>query len=120
MQWLLLLNPDDSLFDFPSVERALRSCPGFTDFRLDDPFGSLIECQYEEPDSWTTIRLRGNRSVISLTSTWGAALKAVLLIQKSLGRPLRLINDDYTFDLTFSDIDTVEELEAAMERAGTS
>lgn len=120
MQWLLLLNPDDSLFDFSSVERALRSCPQFTKFRLDDPLGSLIECQYEEPDSWTIIRLRSDRSTISLKNTSGAALTAVLLIQKALGRPLRVFNDDYTFDLTFSDIATVEELEAAMDRASTS
>lgn len=122
MQFLLLTNPDDSLFDVASVERALRACPQFTDLRLDDPCGSLIECQYEEPDAedGTTIRLSDDRETISIDHTWGAALRAVLLIQKALGRPLRLYNDDYTFDLTFSDIATVEELEAAMENSGTN
>jgi hypothetical protein len=120
MQFLLLFNPDDSLFDVSSVERALRTCPQFTEFRLDDPFGSLIECHYKEPEDWTTIRLNGNRRSIFVNDTSDAALSAVLLIQKALGRPLRVVNDDYTFDLTFSDITTVEELEAAMENASTS
>jgi len=120
MQFLLLLNPDDSLFDVASVERALRSCPQFTDVRLNDPFGSHIECQYKEPDDWTTIRLSESRSTIVINDTWGVALRAVLLIQKALGRPLRVFNDDYTFDLTVSDIATVEELEAAMDKAKTS
>lgn len=120
MQFLQLLNPDDSLFDAASVERALRACPQFTDVRLDEPGGAPIECRYEEPDDWTTIRLSKDRSHISLKNTQGAALRAVLLIQKALGRPLRVYNDDYTFDLTFSDIATVEELEAAMEKASTS
>jgi hypothetical protein len=31
-----------------------------------------------------------------------------------------MVNDDYSFDLTFSDISTVEELEAAMDHARTS
>ena len=52
--------------------------------------------------------------------TWGAALRAALLIQKSLRIPLRMIDDDNSFDLTFSGISTVEELEAAMENARTS
>ena len=30
---------------------------------------------------------------------------------------MRLYNDDYTFDLTFSGISTVDELEAAMDNA---
>jgi hypothetical protein len=117
MQFLLLLNPDDSLFDASSVERALRSCPQFTDFHRNDI--DLIECQYKEPDDWTTIRLGNDRETISVDSTRGASLRAVLLIQKALGRPLRVFDDDGTFDLTFSDIATVEELEAAMDKART-
>lgn len=120
MQFLLLFNPDESLFEFSSVERALRACPQFTDFRLDDPFGSLIECDYKEPSDQTTIRLNGSRKSIFVNGTSDAALRAVLLIQRALGRPLRVVNDDYTFDLTFSDIATVEELEAAMDNAKTS
>lgn len=119
MQFLLLLNPDDSLFDVTSVERALRSSPQFTDFRFDDPVGALIECVYKEPGDWAIIRLSGNRETIFINNTRDAALRAVLLIQKALGQPLRVFNDDYTFDLTFSDIATVEELEAAMEHART-
>lgn len=119
MQSLLILNPNDSLFDTATVERAFRSCPQFSDIRLDDPVGSLIECEYNEPDDWTTIRHSEEGDVISVDHTEGAALRAVLLIQKALGRPLRVVDEGYTFDLTFSDIATVEELEAAMEDAAT-
>lgn len=119
MQFLLLSNPDFSPFDVASLERALRSYPQFTDFRLDLPDGTPIECEYKEPDDWTTISLDDDRETIFVDHIEGAALRAVLLIQKVLGRPLRMLNDDYTFDLTFSDIATVEELEAAMEEAGT-
>lgn len=120
MQSLLLVNPDESRFDLSSVERTFRACPQFTEIRLDDPCGSPLECQYKEPDDWTLIRLSRDRKAIYIDQTWGAALRAVLLIQKALERPLRVFNDDYTFDLTFSAIATVEELEAAMERAKTS
>ncbi|HEV3138315.1 MAG TPA: hypothetical protein VGZ26_10430, partial [Pirellulales bacterium] len=96
------------------------SCAEFTDLRFEEPGGALIECEYIEPNDRTIIRLSRDASTISMYHTWGAALRAALLIQKSLGIALRMVNDDYTFDLTFSDISTVEELEAAMENARTS
>jgi hypothetical protein len=88
--------------------------------RLDEPGGALLECEYVEPDDRTIIRLSGDASTISIYHTWGAALRAALLIQKSLEAPMRMVNDDYSFDLTFSNISSVEELEAAMESARTS
>ncbi len=120
MQFLLLYKPDFSLFESSSVERVFRSNANFIDVRFDEPGGASLECEYVEPNDRTIIRLSGDKRTISINHTWGAALRAALLIQKSLDIPLRMINDDYTFDLTFSDISTVEELEAAMENARTS
>jgi hypothetical protein len=116
----MLFNPDFAPFEPKVVERAFRSCAQFTDLRFEEPGGALIECVYIEPNDRTIIRLGGDASSISVDHIWGAALRAALLIQKSLGIPIRMINDDNTFDLTFSDISTVEELEAAMENARTS
>ena len=120
MQKLLLFNPDFRPFEPAVVERALRSRAEFTHLRLDEPCGALIECEYIEPNDRTIVRLSADASTISMYHTWGAALRAALLIQKSLDIPLRMVNDDYTFDLTFADIATVEELEAAMNNARTS
>jgi hypothetical protein len=120
MQFLLLFKADSSLFELPEVEHVFRSNPHFQDLRIDTSFGDPIECEYVEPDDRTIIRLDKDRQSIFLTHTWGAALKAALTIQRALGIPMRMYNDDYTFDLTFSDIATVEELEAAMNNARTS
>jgi hypothetical protein len=120
MQFLLLYKADSSLFDRSEVEHVFRSDPRFKDLRFDTPGGDLIECEYVETDDRTIVNLDNDRQAIFLSHTWGAALRAVLVIHKSLGIPLRLINDDYTFDLTFSDISTVEELETAMDHARTS
>ena len=117
MQFLLLFNPDFAPFDPHMVERALRSCVEFTDLRTNDPDGTLVECQYAEPESMTQIRLSSECDAISIRNTWGAALKAALLIQQRLGVPIRMFDDDNGFDLTFSDIQSVEELEAAIDNA---
>jgi hypothetical protein len=82
--------------------------------------GGLIECEYVDADDSTLINLGKDREPIFLNHTWGAGLRAVLVIQQSLGIPIRVFNDDYTFDLTLSGLSTVEELGAAMENARTT
>jgi hypothetical protein len=120
MQFLLLYKADSSLFDQSEVEQVFRSNPNFKNLQFNTPGGDLIACRYVERDDWTLINLDHDRQSIFFSDTRGAALRAVLLIQKSLGIPLRMVNDDYSFDLTFSDISTVEELETAMGNARTS
>ena len=117
MQFLILVNPDFSPFDPSAVERALRSCDSFTHLRNSEPGGALIECQYIEPDDWTFVRLSCDAAGITIDHTSGAALKAAILVQKHLGVPIRMIDDDNSFDLIFSGIQSVEELEAAIENA---
>jgi hypothetical protein len=120
MQFLMLFNPDFTPFEPKVVERAFRSHPEFKNLRFEEPGGATIECDYIEPEDRTIIRLSGDASSISVGHTWGAALRAVLLIQKGLNLPLRVIDDDNTFDLALSEFSTVDELEAAMDKARTS
>jgi len=120
MQSLLLLKADDSPFQPSEVEQAFRSDSRFRDLRANTSSGELTECDYVEPDDWAIIYLSDDRERISFSDTGRAALQAALIVQKALGIPLRLFDSSYTFDLTFSDIATVEELEAAMDNARTS
>ncbi len=120
MQFLLLLKADSSLFDQAELERIFRSNPNFKNLRVNAPGGDLIACRYVESDDLTLITLGEDRQSIVFSDTRGAALRAVLIVQQALGVPMRVYNDTYTFDLTFTDISTVEELEAAMDNAQTS
>ena len=81
MQFLMLFNPDFAPFNSNTVERAFRLSNEFTGLRLDEPGGALVECEYIEPDDRTIIRLSGDATTISIGHTWGAALRAVLIIQ---------------------------------------
>jgi hypothetical protein len=120
MQFLLLCKADSRLFDQSEVERIFRSDAKFVDLRFNTPVGDLIACKYVDSDDWTLINLDNDRQSISLSGTNRAAMQAVLAIQKALGIPLRVFDNTYSFDLTFSVIATVEELEAAMDNARTS
>jgi hypothetical protein len=120
MQFMLLCNADSSVFDQSEVERVFRANPSFRDMRVNTPVGDLIASKYVDSDDWTLIHLNKDRQSIFLSGTDGAALRAVLAIQRGLGIPLRLYDNTYSFDLTFSNIATVDELEAAMDNSPTS
>jgi len=120
MQSLLLLKVDDSSFQPSEVEQVFRSDSRFKDLRTRTPNGQLTECTYVEATGRAIIYLSDDRDWISFSNIGRAALQAVLIVQNALGIPLRLIDSSYTFDLAFSGIATVDELEAVMENARTS
>jgi hypothetical protein len=120
MQSLLLVKADSSSFEPSEVEQVFRADSRFKDQRVNTPTGELTECDYVEPNDRAIIYLSDDQESISFSNTGAAALRAVLIIQKALGIPLRLFDSGYTFDLTFSGISTVEELEAAIDNARTS
>lgn len=120
MQSLLLTKINFSSFEPSEVEQVFHSDSRFKNIRGNSSIGGLTECDYVEAGDSATIYLSDDRECISVDNTGRVALKAVLTIQKALGIPLRAFDSSYSFDLTFSDIATVEELEAAMENAPTS
>jgi hypothetical protein len=120
MQRLLLFNSDDEQFAVRQIQSILESEKRFHSLRFNEPGGALIEAQYSEGQDSTIVRLSGNRETISLSGTSDAALQAVLIFQRRLQRPLRLIDTDYTFDLILQEFANIEELRAAIESAQAS
>jgi hypothetical protein len=120
MHDLLLMNPDDKRFDAKAIERIFESEHGFGDMRFNEPGGALIEADYIESEGRTIVELSGNRRSIALSGTSDVALRAVLILQRNLDSPLRMVDTDYSFDLILEGLSTVEELRDAIERARTS
>lgn len=120
MHGLLLFKPDHSHFDLDATRQAFSATSQFSGFRVDEPGGALLECQYIDRESRTIIWLNKDASTISTSNAGTGALRAAFLIQKALGIPLRLVDSAYSFDLTFSDVSTMEELEAAVDNARRS
>jgi hypothetical protein len=119
MHNLLLFKTDERPFPIPEIERIFRTAAGFREIRFNEPGGHLIEADYVEPNDWTIVGLSGDGETISLSGTSDAAFHAALILQRSLGTPLRMIDTEYSFDLTFQNISTVDELRTAMEKART-
>lgn len=119
MQSLFIIRTDFRPFDRSAIEHVFRSTRGFQELQFDTPW-DLMECEFVEANGRTRINLDKDQETICLSHSGDAALRAVLIIQKSLGIPLRVFDNTYSFDLTFSNIESIEELEAAMDNAKTS
>ena len=117
MASLLLLNTDDRRFEMADIERVFQSNSGFRDVRFNEPGGAVIEADYVEPEDWTIVGLNGSQKSISLSGTTDAAFRAALILQRSLGIPLRIIDSEYSFDLVFSNVANEEELQTAIDKA---
>jgi hypothetical protein len=119
MHNILLFNADGGQFDFTTINRVFQSANGFRDVRFDEPGGRVIEADYGNPDDSTIIGLSGDLKRISLSGTSDAALRAALILQQNLAVPLRMVDTEYSFDLTFQNISDVEELRNAIDEAHT-
>ena len=120
MHNILLFNSDERPFEVEAIERIFHLENGFRDVRFNEPGGAVVEADYVESEDWTIVRLSGNRNRISLSGTSDVALRAALILQRHLQVPLRVVDTDYSFDLVLSDFTSLEELQAAIDRAQAS
>ena len=117
MQFLLLIHEDRRPFSLAQLKHIFRSVRGFHSIRSDGPGGELIQAEFDAEDDSTIVQLSDDLESVALTGASGAALRAALLIQHYYGRPLRIFDLDYSFDLRLIDFRTVEELDAAIDKA---
>lgn len=117
MSNLLLLCPNDQHIDAGTIHALFEADTRFTDLRRNTPTGTLVEADFRIGDDYTTARLSQNGRRISLSDTSDAALSAALVIQSHLEIAMRIIDTDYTFDLSLSDYATLDALNAAIEEA---
>jgi len=111
---LLVLNTDDQPFTVESLERIFQSDNRFRDVRFNEPGGAVIEADYVDVDDSTIVGLSGTLKAVSLSGDSDAALRVALILQRHLQAPLRIIDTDYTFDLTLSDFKDVKALQTAI------
>jgi hypothetical protein len=85
--------------------------------RYNTPIGAPIEADFSRGDDFTTVELSQKRDAISISGTSICSLHAALLLQSHLSIPLRIVDTDYSFDLTLSDFSSIDELQSAINHA---
>ena len=80
-----------------------------------NPDGAVIEADYVEPEDQSIVGLSKSRTSISLSGMSDVTLRAVLILQKSLELPLRMVDSDYSIDLILQDCPSVEALWSAIQ-----
>ena len=120
MQSILLFSPNERPFELAAIQRVFQSEPGFRDIRFNEPGGAVIEADYVDPDGRSIVGLSGDYDTISLSGISDATLRAVLILQRNLDMPLRMVDTNYSFDLILQDFPNVETLWDAIQNAQTS
>jgi hypothetical protein len=114
MQSLLIFHRDQSPFQISDLEKITESQPGFQRIQVSVPDGAAFEAEYSRPGDYTTLRLKHDRIVISISGETDAALYVVLLLQEYLDGPLRMVGTNYTFDFILQGFRSIDELRTAM------
>ena len=117
MQGLLLFSADKRSLTVEALEGVFRSDKGFGEIRYDTPAGIPIEADYADGNDFTMVELSPEGDAISISGTTDAALNAALIVQRHLQIPLRIIDLDYSFDLSLQEFTSVEQLRDAIEQA---
>lgn len=117
MSNLIQFDPTGEPIAADAVLAVFQSEVGFSDIRRNTPTGTQVEADFRDGEDYTTARLSENGDQISLSDTSDTALQAPLILQAHLKTPLRIIDTEYTFDLTLSDYTTLEELDTAIDKA---
>jgi hypothetical protein len=115
MQSLLLFSADKRRFTVEALQGIFKSVIGFGEIRYNTPVGTPIEADFLEGDDFTMVELSPEGDTISISGTTDAALSAALIVQRHLAVPLRIIDLDYSFDLSLHEFSNVEELRAAID-----
>ena len=115
MQSLLLFSADKRPFSVEALQGIFKSVTGFGEIRYNTPVGTPIEADYVDGDDFTMVELSPERDTISISGTTDAALKAALIVQRHLDVPVRIIDLDYSFDLSLEEFTNIEELRAAID-----
>ncbi len=120
MQRLLVFRSDNLQFDREVIQALFETEDGFRGLRHREPGGAVIEAEFVQGEDSTIARLSSDLETISLSGASDAALRVVLLLGSRQDQPLRIIDTDYSFDLTLGDYANVEELRAAIDTAQAS
>jgi hypothetical protein len=111
---LLVFRGKDLQLDADQVRSVLSTIEGVRDLTSADPFGGLLECEFDFKGDSTIIRLNRDASALSLSGLGDASLWMAMELQRRLGVPLRAVDTNYSFDVSLSAFGTLDELRSAV------
>lgn len=114
MSKLLLFIGENVKFDQREIVKILSEMPEVINLRQGNFIGASVECEYTHGDQSTIVRLSSDGETVTAEGLGDDSLKFALEFQRRLTIPLRAIDMEYSFDLSLSDISTVDEFRKRM------
>lgn len=110
MNKLLIFAGKDKKFDVPATVKAIESLRGVTESRVGDFIGAVFECKFTDEGRSTIVRLSKDLETITANGLGNESLLFALLLQSMLPIELRVTDMNYAFDLSLSDVESVQDL----------
>lgn len=116
MPFLILYLGEKQKFDKMAIAEGLEQIEGVKPQAPSD--GSVLTYRYEYGNDFTTIKLKDDQETIIIDGSGKASLAAALGIQLVYSQEIRLIDENYSFDLVLKGISSLAELEHRISGAG--
>lgn len=122
MKLLILYIGENEKFDKTLLVEIMAHIPGTKDLPEENLVGSIREWEFVDSGDGaarllrdrTLVRLSEDLETISIPGTGDASLKIALEIQKHYPIPIRVVDEDYSFDLVLKEMDSVAALRQNM------
>ncbi len=117
MDKLLIYDARQIPFDLDEVKFALNGIRAASNIRSGPNVIAAVEANYDANDEDAIIRLISTKKLIALEGTYGAILSSAMDLKAALSVQLRIIDEQYTFDISLEEIRSADELATAIESA---
>jgi len=114
MSKLLIYIGKDQAFDPEDAVQAILRLDGIENAHRGKFIGAVFECTYAFNGQSTIIRLSEDLETVTAEGLGPESMEFAVKFQKSLRKPLRVIDMDYSFDLALEDYSTGADLMAAV------
>lgn len=116
MSWLLLYIEDGTPFDIDLLHRTLAASEYTRDLDRSYPHYALW-CEYHYGCCIALIHASPDRRAVFVEGIDDAGLAAALTIQRGHGGPIRVLDDQNSFDLLVSEMVSLDDFRSKVEEA---
>ena len=114
MKLLILYIGENEKFDKTLLVEIMAHIPGTKELPEENLVGSIREWEFVDSGDRTLVRLSEDLETISIPGTGDASLKIALELQKHYPIPIRVVDEDYSFDLMLKEMGSVAALRQNM------
>lgn len=107
---LIIFRKDHKEFDENEFVALIRDIPGIQKVCTENLVNSLIEADFIDDVSFTTISLSKNKIYIYISGIDDTSIKLVVELQMRYPFPLHMVDTNYCFSINLQGVNSIDEI----------